>query len=397
LSSQSPSLVCGLIGNGSSFVLDYAARQKIGGVSLNFYIAKQLPVHPPERYTPELLEYIVPRVLELTYTAWDLAAFADDVWSESSERLQSAIEAQWQDNVRATDGGHRGATPPDWIEHSDQADEPFPHPPFMWDEERRAHLRADLDGLYGHLYGLDRDELAYILNTFPIVKRKDENEYGEYRTKRLVLEAYDRLATTDLVDGTPSASGDGSAPPYTLSDADLHDLDDAADPDAVHNDFADLQRAVDGDPPAPGEGDTATTTSTAPTRSEAFRVGVRRIYEHRCAVCCVDARGPGDGSPIVDAAHIVPKSEGGPDDLRNGLCLCKNHHWAFDEGWFTVTDDLAVRVHPDLPENEDYDFIREHDGGDLHLPEDERFHPHPVFLEARRELQERSLTPEDAT
>jgi hypothetical protein len=372
--------------NFSSFCLDFVARQKVGGTHLAQYIVEQLPVHPPRRYAPELLEYIVPRVLELTYTAWDLAAFADDVWSESSERLQSALEAQWQANVRATDGGHKGQTPPEWVEHSDQADDEFPHPPFMWDEERRAHLLADLDGLYGHLYGLERDELAYILDTFPIVKRKDEEEYGEYRTKRLVLEAYDRLATTDLVDGTPSSTGGDLDPPYTLSDADLHDLDDNADPDAVHDDFADLQRAVDGDPPAPGEGDTTTTTSTSPTRSEAFRIGVRRIYEHRCAVCGVDARGPGDGSPIVDAAHIVPKSEGGPDDLRNGLCLCKNHHWAFDEGWFTITDDLAVRVHPDLPNDSDYDFIREHDGKTLHLPEDERFWPAGVYVAGRREM-----------
>ncbi|RME24487.1 MAG: hypothetical protein D6800_08620, partial [Candidatus Zixiibacteriota bacterium] len=60
-------------------------------------------------------------------------------------------------------------------------------------EDRRAQLRADLDGLYGHLYGLTRDELAYILDTFPIVRRKDEARFGEYRTKRMVLEAYDRL------------------------------------------------------------------------------------------------------------------------------------------------------------------------------------------------------------
>ena len=62
----------------------------------------------------------------------------------------------------------------------------------MWDEERRAHLRAELDALYGHLYGLTRDELAYILDTFPIVRREDEAKYGEYRTKRLVLEAFDK-------------------------------------------------------------------------------------------------------------------------------------------------------------------------------------------------------------
>ena len=191
--------LAGLVSNLNSFVCDYLTRQSIGGVHVSDHIAKQLPVHPPERYTPELLEYIVPRVLELTYTAWDLAAFADDVWSESGEALQSAIEAQWQENVQDTGGGHRGKQPPEWVERSDQANEEFPHPPFMWDEERRVHLRADLDGLYGHLYGLEREELAYILDTFPIVKRKDEDEYGEYRTKRLVLEAYDEVEGSELI------------------------------------------------------------------------------------------------------------------------------------------------------------------------------------------------------
>ena len=185
--------------NISSFVLDYSTRQKLGGVSLTYYVIKQLPLHPPERYTPELLEYIVPRVLELAYTAWDLTAYADDVWSEASVDLQSAIESQWQANVEATGGGHRGKTPPEWVEHSDQADEHFPHSPFMWDEERRRYLRADLDGLYGHLYGLEREELAYILDTFPIVKEQNEKECGEYRTKRLVLQAYDELEGTDML------------------------------------------------------------------------------------------------------------------------------------------------------------------------------------------------------
>jgi hypothetical protein len=60
-------------------------------------------------------------------------------------------------------------------------------------EERRAILRAELDGLYAHLYGLTREELACILDTFPIVRRKDEAQYGEYRTKQMVLESYDKL------------------------------------------------------------------------------------------------------------------------------------------------------------------------------------------------------------
>jgi len=381
---------CALLAELDSFVLDYGLRQKFNSQGLAFHVVNQLPVHPPKQYTPDLLKYIVPHVLELTYTAWDLTAFSDDVWSEASADLRSSIESQWQANVEATGGGHRGKTPPEWVGHSEQADDQFPHPPFMWDEERRAHLRADLDGLYGHLYGLARNELAYILDTFPIVERQDKEEYGEYRTKRLVLEAYDRLAGTDLVDGHGATNG-----LYTLTDRDIHDLDDEADAKEVEDTFEELQANLDDEPSLTDESEMEEATRAS--RSEAFYIGVRKIYDYKCAVCGVGAYGPGDGSAVAESAHIYPKSEGGADDLRNGLCLCKNHHWAFDQGWFFVTDDYTVRVHPNLPDDSDYDFIRKHDGETLHLPEDERFHPHPLFLEARRDLQDQSFTPQDAS
>jgi hypothetical protein len=64
----------------------------------------------------------------------------------------------------------------------------------MWDEERRAIPRAELDAIYAHLYGLDREDLDYILETFPIVKRKDMERYGTYRTKEMILSHYDRYA-----------------------------------------------------------------------------------------------------------------------------------------------------------------------------------------------------------
>ena len=67
-------------------------------------------------------------------------------------------------------------------------------PPFRWDEERRFLLRCELDAAYFHLYGIKRDDVDYIMETFPIVKRKDEKEYGEYRTKRVILEMYDAMA-----------------------------------------------------------------------------------------------------------------------------------------------------------------------------------------------------------
>lgn len=142
-------LLCGLIAEVGTFTFDFAVRQKVGGTHLNFFIVKQLPVLPPETYTPALLDEIVPRVVELVYTAHDLTAFAREC-------------------------GHDG-------------------PPFIWDEERRARLRAELDGIYAHLYGLSRDDFAYILDQFPIVARNDEKTHGEFRTKRLCLAAWDRF------------------------------------------------------------------------------------------------------------------------------------------------------------------------------------------------------------
>ncbi len=141
----------------SSFIFDYAARQKLGGTSMSFFILKQLPVLPPGQYQgtckwdgrASLGDWILPRALELTYTAWDLEAFAKDC-------------------------GYYG-------------------PPFRWNEERRFLLRCELDAAYFHLYGIERDDVDYIMETFPIVKRKDEKQYGEYRTKRVILEIYDEM------------------------------------------------------------------------------------------------------------------------------------------------------------------------------------------------------------
>src|SRR5690606_17779349 len=66
--------------------------------------------------------------------------------------------------------------------------------PYVWDDERRFWLRTELDALYFHLYGISRDDVDYIMETFPIVKRKDEAEHGCYRTKLAILEVYDEMA-----------------------------------------------------------------------------------------------------------------------------------------------------------------------------------------------------------
>ena len=169
-----------LLANMNSFALDFVARQKVGGIHLKKFTVYQLPTFPPNRYTPELLDFVVPRVVELTYTAWDLQPFALDILDE----VGPDTWAHW-----FADAPVHASPPPEG--------QPATSAPFIWDEERRAHLRAELDALYAHLYGLTRDELAYILDTFPIVRRKEKERWGEYRTKRLVLEAYDTVGKTD--------------------------------------------------------------------------------------------------------------------------------------------------------------------------------------------------------
>ncbi len=158
-SNAQPSLQTLLLANLNSLMTEYVLRLKFQGLSLSFYYLKQLPVLPPDTYAQScawagqgqtLQAWLLPRVLELTYTAWDLEAFAQDCgWSG---------------------------------------------PPFRWDEERRFLLRCELDAAFFHLYGITPDDAAYILDTFPIVKRKDESKWGTYRTKDTILEIYAALA-----------------------------------------------------------------------------------------------------------------------------------------------------------------------------------------------------------
>lgn len=68
--------------------------------------------------------------------------------------------------------------------------------PFIWDEERRFQIRCELDAAYFHLYQLGRLEVVTILETFSGVRRKDEQIYGCYRTKELILENYDAMKQT---------------------------------------------------------------------------------------------------------------------------------------------------------------------------------------------------------
>ncbi|MFH1999742.1 MAG: hypothetical protein ABIK28_08680 [Planctomycetota bacterium] len=138
----------------SSFAFDYVTRTKLGGPNLNFFILKQLPAPPPAAFEQlfrgeTVKRFIVPRVLELIFTARDLAPFARDL-------------------------GFQG-------------------PPFAWDRERREQLRSELDALFFLMYGMRRSELESIFSTFPILKRQEEASGNEFRTQRLTLKAYDLM------------------------------------------------------------------------------------------------------------------------------------------------------------------------------------------------------------
>jgi hypothetical protein len=147
-----------LLANFNALAFDYLARQKVQGQHLNWFIVEQLPVISAERYAEPLGAttlgaFVRDQVLHLSYTAHDLAGFARDI-------------------------GYEG-------------------PPFAWNVDDRRHRIARLDALYFRLYGLDRDEVAYVLDTFPIVREQDERAFGRYRTKDLVLGYMNALAAGD--------------------------------------------------------------------------------------------------------------------------------------------------------------------------------------------------------
>ena len=173
-----------LLANLNAFTTEFVLRLKFHGLSLAFFYLKQLPVLPPNRYDQSeswaggvLRHWFLPRIIELTFTAWDLLCFAQDC-------------------------GCSG-------------------PPFRWDDDRRFLLRCELEAAIFHLYlpteangdwspaenetsedlvrlmasfPTPRDAVAYIMDTLYIIKRRDEAKWGEYRTKRVILEIYDAMA-----------------------------------------------------------------------------------------------------------------------------------------------------------------------------------------------------------
>ena len=146
-----------LAANLNSFVLDWVARQALGGTNLNLFIVQQLPVLPPSAYEEAvpwdditLGEWIRPRFVELVFTSRDLRPLAEDL-------------------------GYDG-------------------PPFPWSETRRRTMRAELDAAFLHAYGLDRKSAEMVVGAFPLLARRDHDQLGNRATADLVLDAYDAMA-----------------------------------------------------------------------------------------------------------------------------------------------------------------------------------------------------------
>jgi len=119
-------------------------------------------------------------------------------------------------------------------------------------------------------------------------------------------------------------------------------------------------------------------------RSSVFSGDVRQAYGFRCAVCGSKREAP-DGDTEVEAAHVYPRKYNGTDHVRNGLSLCRFHHWAFDHGWIAVTDDYRLLV-ADEPDLAGYDELAPLRGEEVTLPVDEKNRPATKFLAAHRAL-----------
>ena len=154
-----------ILANLNCIPLDWAARLSVGGTDLSYFVVKQFPVLPPSAYfdktlpaSPHYIDLIIPRALGLVFTSYDAQPFAQELGSD---------------------------TPP----------------PFTWKEDRRLKLRCELDAIYALMYGLDRNDLDRVLDStkpstsFPTLKRHEIEEFGECRTKKLVLDAYEQFPT----------------------------------------------------------------------------------------------------------------------------------------------------------------------------------------------------------
>ena len=144
----------------NSFIYDYLLRNSFSQASIPQATLEQVPVPPPSAFQDSPIwaggstvgHWVEQRVLELSYVAYDMTSFAQELGDDE--------------------------------------------PPFRWNEKRRSAIRAELDAAYFHLYSLERGEVEHVMESFDALRRREEKpqNFGEFRTKRLILERYDVMA-----------------------------------------------------------------------------------------------------------------------------------------------------------------------------------------------------------
>jgi hypothetical protein len=162
-SQRDPGQVAALYAVLASLVADFSARQR--GTLMKMFVVEQIAVLTPAQLGEHQVwlggsaeEWLVPRVLELAYTNVEMKPLARD------------------------------------LEDDGQV--------FRWIPERRATIKAEIDAAVLHLYGLDRAQAEWLIDSFTVLRKYEERDHNEFRTKRLVLEAYDAMQQS-MTDGTP--------------------------------------------------------------------------------------------------------------------------------------------------------------------------------------------------
>ena len=122
-----------------------------------------------------------------------------------------------------------------------------------------------------------------------------------------------------------------------------------------------------------------------PIRSAGFRWAIMKIYNYTCAVCELNIRAS-TGESLTDAAHIIPFSVSYNDDIRNGISLCKSHHWAFDTGLISLNEEYHVIISSSIREQGPTRWmLTELRDKLIRRPEDEQHYPAQDALAWHRE------------
>jgi N-6 DNA Methylase len=155
ISKKEPKQICALVALLSSLVADYCVRQKSN--AMTFFVVEQIAVIDPDSLGRTLTwldaptqDWLTDRALELCYTNEELSPLATDLDRD--------------------------------------------HPPFRWRTQRRILLQAEIDAAVLHLYALNRTQAEWLLDSFAVLRKYEERDHGEFRTKRIVLEIYDEMA-----------------------------------------------------------------------------------------------------------------------------------------------------------------------------------------------------------